>query len=201
MSSTCGRLKQPSPSTRTRGANDFQIGELMPGTKGSGGRNRKPNSLHVVQGTFQPSRHTGADVDAPGGLPAVPEGLTGGALKEWSRIVERLRAMGTLSRVDDLALEHYCRLAADAARLQADADALPQTWFHKTSVDGAGVEHVEPKLHPVFSQLKGYRMALRMYLTEFGLTAASRTRVKPSGEAIATVDPKKARYLNGFAKK
>lgn len=172
----------------------------MPGTKGrSGGRNKKPTGLHIIQGTFQPSRHGGVDVEAPGGLPAVPEGLTGAALGEWHRVVERLQAQGTVSRVDDLVLEHYCRMAADAGRLQADANALPRTWFDKTSVDGAGVEHVEPKLHPVFAQLKGYRMALRMYLTELGLTPASRTRVKPSSAGASTMDPKKARYLDGIA--
>jgi P27 family predicted phage terminase small subunit len=174
----------------------------MAGTKGrSGGRNRKPNSLHLLQGTFQRARHTGVDVEAPGGVPAVPQGLSGAALAEWHRIVERLSTLGTLSRVDDLALEHYCRLAADASRLQADADGLSRTWFEKTSVDGAGVEHVEPKLHPVFAQLKGYRMALRMYLTEFGLTSASRTRVKPTGATAGTVDARKARYLDGLPAK
>jgi phage terminase small subunit len=116
-------------------------------------------------------------------------------------MVERLQAQGTLSRVDDVALEGYCRMAADAGRLQADADALPRTWFDKTSVDGAGVEHVEPKLHPVFAQLRSYRMGLRMYLTEFGLTPASRTRVKPTGESTPRMDPKKAKYLSGLAQK
>ncbi len=172
----------------------------MPGTRGrSGGRNRKPTRMHVVQGTFQPSRHLASEVDAPAGVPTVPEGLTGVALKEWQRVVDRLQQMGTLSRVDDLALEHYVLLAADAARLQADANALSSTWYQRTSVDGAGTEHVEPKLHPVFAQLRSYRMALRLYLAEFGLTGASRTRVSaPAGRP--SVDPKKARFLDALTK-
>jgi hypothetical protein len=68
-------------------------------------------------------------------------------------------------------------------------------------VDGAGVEHREPRLHPVFAQLKQYRLALRVLLTEFGLTPLSRGRVKVSPAAAATMDAKKARYLDGLAKK
>jgi len=173
----------------------------MPGVKGrSGGRNKKSARLHVLQGTWQPSRHTGPDVDAPGGVPAVPPGLAGAGLKEWHRLVAHLQAMGTLSRVDDLVLEQYCKLSADAGRLQADADALPQTWFDKVSVDGAGVEHLEPKLHPVFGQLRQYRLGLRVLLVELGLTPLARNRVKASTPAAATVDRKKQRFLDALAK-
>jgi P27 family predicted phage terminase small subunit len=173
----------------------------MAGVKGrSGGRNRKSTRLHLLQGTFQPSRHVVPDVEAPAGVPAVPAGLTAAALVEWTRLVEHLQAMGTLSRVDDLVLEQYARLAGDASRLQADADALDSTWFAKVSVDGAGVEHTEPKLHPVFAQLRQYRLALRVLLVELGLTPVARNRVKPAAPAAATVDRKKAKFLDALAK-
>lgn len=173
----------------------------MAGVRGrSGGRNKKPARLHILQGTFQPSRHQGPDVEAPGGVPTMPKGLPTAARREWHRLVDRLSAMGTLSRVDDLVLEQYCRLAADAGRLQADAEILPRTWFEKVSVDGAGAEHIEPKLHPVFAQLRQYRLALRVLLVELGLTPLARNRVKASTPAAATVDPKKARFLNALAK-
>lgn len=173
----------------------------MAGVKGrSGGRNRKSTRLHLLQGTFRPARYTGPDVEAPAGVPAVPVGLSGVALAEWQRLVEHLQAMGTLSRVDGLVLEQYARLAGDASRLQADADALPQTWFEKVSVDGAGVEHVEPKLHPVFAQLRQYRLAIRVLLVECGCTPLARNRVKPAAPAAATVDRKKAKFLDALAK-
>jgi P27 family predicted phage terminase small subunit len=171
----------------------------MAGIKGrSGGANRKSRQLHIIQGTFQPSRCRAEAPEPPPGVPAAPGVLTGDAEAEWDRMIVRLTASRTLSTVDGALLWNYCRLWADCERLQADADALPQTWFEKTSVDGAGVEHVEPKLHPVFAQLKQYRLALRVLLVEFGLTPLSRNRVQASTDRAPTVDRKKARYLNAL---
>ena len=101
----------------------------------------------------------------------------GNAKAEWDRMIVRLTAAGTLSSVDAPLLWNYCQLWADGCRLQADADALARTWYEKTCVDGAGVEHANPKLHPVFAALKQYRLALRVYLVEFGLTPLARNRV------------------------
>lgn len=112
----------------------------------------------------------------------------------------RLAATGTLSKVDGPLLWSYCRLWADACRLQADADALARTWYEKTSIDGAGVEHVEPKLHPVFGALKQYRLALRVFLVELGQTPLARNRITPQTANTPTMDPKKAKYLDGLTK-
>jgi hypothetical protein len=116
-------------------------------------------------------------------------------------MVDRLTASRTLSTVDGALLWNYVQLWAACCRLQADADALERTWYEKVSVDGAGVEHREPRVHPVFAQLKQYRLALRVLLVEFGLTPLSRNRVKVSADAPPTVDPKKERYLSALAQK
>jgi P27 family predicted phage terminase small subunit len=155
----------------------------MAGTKGrSGGSNRKPKGLHVLQGTFRADRHLGDSPEAPSGSPEAPGSLTGEMGAEWARMTARLAALGTLSSVDGALLWSYCRLWADACRLQADADALPATWYEKVSVDGAGVEHREPKLHPVFAQLRQYRLALRVLLIELGCTPLARGRVLKSAK-------------------
>lgn len=173
----------------------------MPGVKGrSGGANRKSRQLHVIQGTFQPCRSPVDAPEPPGGAPEAPGILTGEAQAEWDRMIARLTASHTLSTVDGALLWTYVQLWADCRRLEADATALSSVWFEKTSVDGAGIEHREPKMHPVFSALKGYRLALRVLLVEFGLTPLSRNRVKASAAPAAT-DPKKARYLDGLAQK
>lgn len=172
----------------------------MPGVKGrSGGHNRKSRALHVVLGTYRPSRHAVDAPEPPSGAPGAPGTLKGEAGAEWARMVARLTASKTISTVDGALLWNYCQLWADACRLQADADALAQTWYEKVSVDGAGVEHREPRLHPVFAQLKAYRLALRVFLVEFGLTPVSRNRVKAAGETAPAVDPKKARFFNALA--
>jgi P27 family predicted phage terminase small subunit len=125
--------------------------------------------------------------------------LKGEAAAEWDRMVERLTSAGILSIVDGAALRSYCQLHAAAEQLQRDADALTHTWFYKTTIDGSGQEHQEPKVHPLFAQLRQHRMALRVWLVEFGMTPSSRTRVKlPAGDAKPAMNPSKARYLNAI---
>ena len=176
----------------------------MAGVKGqrSGGQNRKSARLHVLQGTFRAHRQPQGAPEPPQGTPTKPKALTGEGAAEWERMVERFSLSGTLSLVDGAALYQYCRLHAGAEQLQRDADRLTSTWFEKVSVDGAGQEHREPKVHPVFAQLRQYRMALRVWLTEFGLTPAARSRVKlPTGDARTPQDAKKARYLDALTAK
>ena len=152
----------------------------MGGIKGqrSGGRHRKPRALHVVEGTFKASRHAGQDVEAPAGCPDVPAGLEGAALEEWQRLTALLAAQGTLSTVDGPMLESHCRLGALVGRLETAVAALPSLTF-----DRAG----EPRAHPLITQLRQGRQALRASLAEFGLTPASRTRVTPP--AARAADP------------
>jgi P27 family predicted phage terminase small subunit len=142
----------------------------VPGIKGqhSGGRTRKPRALHVIEGTFKASRHAGLDVEAPAGVPDVPVGLTGVALEAWHTLTAYMQLQGTLSTVDAAALENHCRLFALVARIEWEVEALESLTFDK---DG------EPKAHPLVSQLRAGRMALRTSLQEFGLSPASRTRV------------------------
>jgi P27 family predicted phage terminase small subunit len=140
------------------------------GIKGqrSGGRTRKPRALHVIEGTFKASRHAGADVEAPAGVPDVPQGLVGVALEAWRALTTRMSSQGTLSLVDDIALENHVRLHALVVRIEAEVAALPALTYDK---DG------EPKAHPLVAQLRAGRMALRTSLQEFGMSPSSRTRV------------------------
>ena len=160
----------------------------MPGTAHSGGRNKKSTHLLVLQGTFRKDRHAGTrNPEPPEGAPAKPATLRGEAAKEWDRMIGRLEACKSLSPVDDAVLARYCKLHARAERLEA-ALAAEAPFFDKVTVDGSGQEHVERKVHPGFAQCRQYDLALRVYLVEFGLTPASRGRVKlpeTSGEEDA----------------
>lgn len=175
----------------------------MPGVKGrSGGHNKQSGALHVVKGTFRAGRHTLDAPEAPQGAPEAPGVLTGEARAEWDRMTARLTTLKTLSTVDGALLWNYCQVWADCCRLQADADALERTWYEKVTVDGAGTEHREPRVHPVFGQLKQYRLALRVFLVELGVTPLARGRVKASdGAAVPAMDPKKARFFSGVTHK
>jgi P27 family predicted phage terminase small subunit len=154
----------------------------MPGTRNSGGRNRKSNQQHVAEGTLQKCRHEegGSTPEAPKGHPIPPNELKGEALAEWRRMVTRLELMKTLSVVDDAVLARYCQLHARADRLERQVAALPSAFY----VDHLGNE----KVHPAFSQLRSYDQAIRGYLVEFGMTPAARSRVRLP-PAADPVDP------------
>lgn len=160
----------------------------MPGIKGrSGGRNAKTVKQHQREGTFDPSRHGGVrNPEPPVGPPAaVPTMLKGEALAEWHRMIDRLAAAQTLSTIDDAVLYGYCRLHADTERLQAAVDALPSMYYLRHTLAG-----YDAKIHPVVVQLRQYRMALRTYLVEFGLTPASRGRVRMTDSSAKGDDNK-----------
>jgi len=152
--------------------------------------------MHLLAGTFRAPRPPMAE--APLGRPQAPAGLTGEARAEWDRMADRLEQLGILSRVDDAVLIAWCELHAAAVRLQAAADALGSPVFERVTVDGAGVEHREPKVHPVFTQLRQVLMAKRQFLVELGLTPASRNRVARPASGASGLDPKKAKYLHGL---
>ena len=56
----------------------------------------------------------------PEGVPTPPVELSGEALAEWGRMVDRLRQTRTLSTVDDAVLYQYSRLYAETEALAAD---------------------------------------------------------------------------------
>lgn len=162
----------------------------MPGTAASGGRNAKTPEQHKLEGTYQPVRHGGYQGPAaPKGTPTAPKDLQGEARDEWDRMIVRLTACGTQSTVDDGVLYQYCQLFAET-----EAIAVSQI------ETAASIDIVEENLHGMkkdeliaafqeitklralearyTTQIRQGRMAIRQYLQEFGLTPASRGRVK-----------------------
>ena len=161
----------------------------MPGTANSGGRSKKSVKLHLQAGTFQKVRHAGTvDIEPLAGRPETPPALDGEGLAEWNRMVEKMSATGVLARTDDAVLYEYCQLHALSERLQVELDSLESLQFDKFSVDGAGVE---PKLHPVVSQLVRLRATKRQFLVELGQTPTARNRVTGQIQTDATEEKRK----------
>lgn len=162
----------------------------MPGTGSSGGRNVKTAKQHRLEGTFQKVRHAGfTNPEPPKGRPESPKKLAGEAKSEWDRMIVRLEANGTLAKTDDAALYQYCRLFAeteDLARLRDETGAsvaiLEENLSGLEGADLVACFQEISKLRQLESryavQIRQGRMAQRMFLQEFGLTPASRGRVK-----------------------
>jgi P27 family predicted phage terminase small subunit len=179
----------------------------MPGTSSSGGRNKKSQRQHALAGTGRKDRGTkpkaGAsttDPDPPKGRPPLPIGLIGPALEEWKRMVDRLEAARTLSKVDDAALYQYCQLFAETElvivahrtnvtlveKLQAAIDKLRDGDLIVRAIEQiVQLKKLEAKLT---AQLRMGHLAVRQYLVELGMTPAARSRVTVP-DAPAAEDP------------
>lgn len=163
----------------------------MAGVKGrSGGHNAKTAKQHKLAGTFQKVRHARVrNPDPPAGIPVPPKPLDGDAAEEWQRMLDRLAKSRTLSDVDAGALYQYCRLFAETEALAVKQIEVGGTVMILEESVG---DFKGPELLQIFqelskmrrleasytSQIRMGRMGLRVYLTEFGLTPASRGRVK-----------------------
>ena len=150
------------------------------------GRPHKPTAIKRAQGTLRPTRETGRE---PAYEPAAPEkpatvAARPAASAEWDLIVPLLSAQRVLTKADRLAVTGYCLLAADLEALERTKQAADWSPIvHDVSVDGAGVEHVRPRAHPVLGQSVRTLNELRHYLVQLGLTPSSRSKVASEGPA------------------
>jgi phage terminase small subunit len=178
----------------------------MAGTRHSGRRAVAPK-VHVLRGTYQPSRHAGHDTpEPPPGTPDPPGALSTIARAEWDRMVTRLERSRTLSIVDDAALYQYAKLYAETEQIEAD-QAAQRRLLATLRADLKRTKNLGDRLTltermvtlqtlivKATGALRQGHMAIRQYLVEFGMTPSARTRVKLP-PAPPAVDPNKARYF------
>ncbi len=152
----------------------------MAGRKGrSGGRNAKTVGRHKREGTYDASRHAHKQHPTPNvGAPKAPGTLTGAALKEWKRMIALLKGSEMLTVVDGAMLYNYCELHGDAEGLKADLRRL-RARLHARLTTGELLE-VQQLVNKLVVGLRSHRQAIRMYLVEFGLSPAARSRVDVS---------------------
>lgn len=139
------------------------------------GAKPKPRRLRAVDGTRRPAKK-GANL--PPEAPARPDWaevfpgkgqtrLRADAARIWDTVVPKLDAAGILSTVDEPAL---LELAICWARIR---DCETRMCREGMSVLGErGIQK-----NPALTAANQYRQQLRYYLSEFGLTASSRSRI------------------------
>lgn len=77
------------------------------------GRPPKPTKLHLLQGTYEPSRHADRNEPEPSGpLPGPPAFLKGEARAEWKRVVAAMGATGVYTAADRALLTVHCQMWA-----------------------------------------------------------------------------------------
>lgn len=161
---------------------------------------------HILRGTFRPDRHADHVIqEAPEGTPEQPEPLEGCALREFERMKHRLELCRTLSLIDDAAIYQYAKLwgetEANSERQVEAALSIKRLEENLRDLKGAELvacfQEISKLLQLEFRYINAIRqgrMAIRQYLVEFGMTPASRNRVKlpPKKDQV---DPNKERYF------
>lgn len=141
------------------------------------GRKPKPTALKLLDGN--PGKRPIAP-DEPRPIveaPLCPEHLTAEARTEWDRIVPQLLKLGLLTQVDAVSLAAYCVLYArwcDAERKVTEGGMV---------VESYGQTLPNPHLSIANNTLK----LLHSFASEFGLTPASRTKVRAQPTTPAKV--------------
>lgn len=172
----------------------------MPGTSSSGGRgtNSKSIATHERNGTYRKDRHGALKNPEPtAGRPEPPADLDSEEQKAWEWALWAFDDMGMLTKVDAGSVYQFAKLFAETERVavqQRENEASVKVLEENLS-DVKGEDLVQlfgqivtlrKLISKATDQLRSGRMAIRQYLVEFGLTPASRGRIKlpAKGEAI-----------------
>lgn len=137
----------------------------------------KPTKLKIAAGNPGKRPLNKHEPQPVGRAPRMPSWLSKRAKTEWRRIVPELTTLGLLSRIDLAALAAYCQSYAELEEATRTLDkegrvcALP-------ILDKQGVKIGEKlKSHPAVQQQRDAARLVKQFISEFGLTPASRTRV------------------------
>lgn len=146
------------------------------------GRRPKPLAIHQLNGNpshFSQADLKGAEQPKPDLVrPEMPKGMPKAARREWRRIVPLLENIGVLSNVDGLALAEYCRAHALIEQAQKEIDKHGLIFVtHYESKDG-DIVIGDIKQNPACAVLSTQQKVMKAFLIEFGLTPASRAKLK-----------------------
>ena len=124
--------------------------------------------MKVVQGTFRKDRANPAEPKPKKGMPPCPDFLQGTARKEYFRIGRKLERIGVLTEVDDLALIGLCQSWTEY--LEA-TEQVRKTGMLVKAPSGY------PILNPYVVLANQALKRVKAFLTEFGMTPSSRSRI------------------------
>lgn len=142
------------------------------------GRKPKPSNLKILQGTARKDRMNKRVPNVKTKIPSFPTGLPKMAKTEWDRISKELFDLGMLTEIDRAALVAYC--VVWARWLAAERD-IKKAGLVVSVVDSQGRK--QKRQNPYLKIAESSLAILKSYLTEFGMTPSSRTRVSvnPNG--------------------
>ena len=124
----------------------------------------------------------------PVGMPDKPATLDAEASAEWDRMGPLLVRLGVLTISDGPAFIAYCTLVGRLATLRQQIADQPDPLQLKVTVDGSGQEHTEARPNPLYRMELEAMKTLSTYLSHFGLTPATRSKIVAAASASASRD-------------
>lgn len=143
------------------------------------GRRPKPTALKELAGN-PGKRAMNRNEPRFSGLPTCPSHLDKQAKAEWRRISKELSAVGLLTAVDRAALAAYCQCWS--RWVQAEEKIRETSLVVKSAKSGYPIQN------PFVGIANTALDLMKKFLTEFGLTPASRSRLSVDADK-STVDP------------
>jgi P27 family predicted phage terminase small subunit len=149
---------------------------------GKGGHNKKPTQAKIIQGTFRKDRAPAKEPkpEKVSNVPKPPAYLSKYAKKVWKDLAEELVEKGILTVVDLPALEACCeaygqyRLAFEAVFRPVD----PETGKKGKRTLARYMKGRNSQTMPEYTAMNKAWATFKSFLTEFGLTPASRTKLE-----------------------
>lgn len=138
---------------------------------------RKPLPFRKREGNLS-GHKLQSEAKMPAGTPERPKHLTGHARKRWDNLIPILSAAQVLTLADLGALEIGCAAYDDwrTARAVVKREGMS---YESVSVDDEGNERKIIRPRPEVAIASDAWKRYRAFLSEYGLTAASRSKVAP----------------------
>jgi P27 family predicted phage terminase small subunit len=136
----------------------------MAGTGMSGGQNRKPTVMKILEGTYRADRAPSNEPKPEVVLipPPMPDGLNEYGQQEWEKMTLELTKIKMLTTIDTSQLAAYCNEIGcywEAERIRKDPDV--------PAIDK----------HGLFDRAQKHLKQARDLAVQFGFTPASRSRI------------------------
>ena len=155
--------------------------------KPGAGRPRIPTQLHLLRGNPGKRALNHQEPKPKIEMPLCPAHLDDEARKEWRRIGRELVKLGLMTKIDRSALAAYCMLWS--RWIEAEQE-LKKTGTIVKAKNGF------PVLSPYLIVANKALEQMRVFLTEFGLTPASRSRIHAQPPKDDGKENKLQRFLN-----
>ena len=151
-------------------------------------RRPKPTALKELQGNPGKRPLNDAEPKATPGVPEMPRGMPKAARREFVRICGDLMRLGVLTIVDGKGLMGYCLAYADC-EASVKQCAKHGMWLEEPIVSKDGqVVGYKHKQAPWFNTQYIALKTMKSFLIEYGLTPASRSRLRIDKDQIEPDD-------------